>query len=291
MKTENILIIGAGKTGTHLYHALKSIKTYKVKFSFHIKLLDTRLKKHVGWADIIFITTRDKDIHKITQVLTHIDDLRHKYIYHTSGSENSELLKALAKRHAITGSFHPVQTFESRAMSNSKKLSNIYIAIEGSDKAITKAKAIVRSFNSKAIVLSKEQKIIHHICCVFASGFLVSHLSLIDKLSSLNFSDKKKSEIHINVFKKHNFFGIYKPLAEQTFNNIIKKGFKDSLTGPIERNDTLTLSKHLEALKKFSPEILQYYKILSSESSKLALKKNKLSKSDYKNINKILKRY
>jgi predicted short-subunit dehydrogenase-like oxidoreductase (DUF2520 family) len=132
---------------------------------------------------------------------------------------------------------------------------------------------------------------LHHICCVFASNYLTAHLSQIEKISqNIIGRDGSKKGLK-NGFNNRNFFSIYKPLIEQTLANIKKKGIASSLTGPIERNDIMTVRLHLDTLSKQLREVLPFYILLGIETIDLAVKKKSLSKDDAKKIMGLMNRY
>lgn len=277
-----ICIIGLGKLGSHLYHALK--KTAKYKVGYVVKNSGTKaVPQKINDCSIIFICTSDSEISRIVNVLKKkVYDLNKKYIYHTSGAFDSGLLKPLENKGAYTGSFHPVQTFEQKAASYNKRFNNIYIALEGSAEAVRKAKEISRALKAKTVLLSKEDKILHHINSVIASNYLVSFLYQIEKISQSisNIYGAKKGRLI--GFKKSTFFGIYKPLIEQTLENIERKGFAGSLTGPIARNDLKTVIAHIKKIGEKIPELLPFYALMGTETVKLALKKKNIKEQDAK---------
>jgi predicted short-subunit dehydrogenase-like oxidoreductase (DUF2520 family) len=278
-----IAIIGYGKLGSHLYFALRKSRMVKV-----ISIIPNSKSKInpllINQTDIIFICTQDSKISSAVKLLSSKSvDLKKKYIFHTSGSLNSDELSALKNKGAYTGSFHPVQTFESIAKGYSDRFENIYIAVEGRKESIGLGFKIAKLLNSKPVVIKKQDKIFHHICCVFASSFLAVHLHQIEKIAP--------KRILKNGFNNHSFFSIYKPLAEQTLKNIGTKGAVKSLSGPVERNDLKTINKHLAVLKTKHKDILALYSQMGIETLKLALKKGSITESDSNRMKKIFVKY
>ncbi len=270
---DKIAIIGFGKLGSHLYYSLK--KNNKTKVTAVFKNSRSKINPSIiNNSDIIFICTQDSKISNAVKKLSHKTyDLKNKYVYHTSGSLTSDELTALRKKGAITGSFHPVQTFESIAKKYSGRFKDIYIAIEGEKKSIKKGLQVSRLIGAKTFVISKQNKVYHHICCVVASNFMTALMRVIEKIGA--------KKIQINGFKKLSFFNIYKPLAVQTLENIARKGAVKSLTGPIERNDLITITSHLKAI---SGEFFPVYLLLGIESVKLALEKKSIKLNEAKKI-------
>jgi len=273
----NILIIGFGKTGSHLYYALKSSKL-KPKLST-VKNSRQRLSfKKLNEADIIFICTEDDKISAAVKKLAAAKtDLRGKIIAHTSGVYSSDELISLKKLKLETASFHPVQTFENNAKGKSGRFKNIYIAIDGTAKSCAVLKKIASSIGSKTLIIDKKFKTLHHICCVISSNFLITNLSYIE--------DIYRQKIGFNNL---NFFNIYMPLIIQTLSNISNKGTDIALTGPVARNDIRTVKKHIDELIKINaPELLDYYKFITNKTVKIASRTKIVSKKQFHQLTQI----
>jgi predicted short-subunit dehydrogenase-like oxidoreductase (DUF2520 family) len=279
---QNILIIGFGKLGSNLYYGLKKIKGFNPEV---IKSSRSRIDKtQIKSAGTIFICARDSEIMQVVKQIVSTDvSLKKKIIFHTSGSLTSDELLKLASKGAVTASFHPVQTFEKRVKNDIGRFGNIYIALEGKPQAIKAGKQIASLLGSKSFVLKKAEKVYHHICCVIASNFLTALNRQIEKIIS--------KKIRINGFKKASFFNIYMPLAMQSLKNTADEGAVNALTGPFERNDIVTIEKHLDALKRGSGDVLPVYILMGIETVKLSLEKKSLSISESKKIMQLLSKY
>ena len=288
---DKVCIIGLGKLGSHLYYSINRTKKFRVNYTVknsRAKIIPPKMNE----CGIIFICTGDSGIIKaVKELSTKKFNLKDKIIFHTSGALSSDVLSPLKKKGAYTGSFHPVQTFEARVTGHNKKLNGIYTVLEGDDKATAKAKEIVKSLRSKAVVLNSENKVLHHINSVFASNYLIAYFSIIEKIShdlSITYRDKK---ILKNGFNKSSFFNIYKPLIEQTIRNIKAKGTVKSLTGPVERNDLDTIKLHLKTLKKRIPALLPYYSLMGIETVNIALKKKSITNKEARIMKNELKKH
>lgn len=286
-----IAIIGFGKLGSHLYHSL--IRTRKFEVRPVIRHSSTKMDaKDFNKCRTIFICTEDSAIASTAaSMLEKKIDLKDKYIFHTSGAHSSDLLLPLKKAGAFIGSFHPVQTFDSTASRFSGRFKNIYIVLEGSPGCIHEGRSIAKALGSRVLELSRENKVLHHICCVFASNYLASHFSQVEKISRIiRKMDQSKKRLK-NGFNNLNFFDIYKPLTEQTLNNIREKGIINSLTGPIERNDTVTVQLHLETLAKDLREVLPFYVLMGIEAIELAVRKKSLNQFEANKLMELMNRY
>lgn len=282
-KRVTITILGYGKVGSHLYYALNNIGSYKLNL---IKTKNDFKDDFIKQSNIIFITTQDSKIKEIVKKLfTSKVNLNEKFVYHTSGVLNSDILNLLKKKGAKIGSFHPVQTFESATKRYSSIFKGIYIAVEGDKEAIKKAALIARNINSIPIIINKRDKVKHHICCVISSNYTVSFMY---QLNELKYKYKTAGKIQKNGFNKRSFLSIYEPLMNQTIANIKTKGAVKSLTGPIERGDLNIIRLHLSEIKKKSPVLLSFYKFLGRETAKLSLKKRSIEKNEFKKLLKLL---
>lgn len=280
-----ISIIGFGRTGTHLYYALKKVKGIKVNASIKNERSKPVLNS-LEASNIIFICTGDKNIGSaVKEILKLPVNLKNKIIFHTSGAKSSDELGALKKAGAVIGSFHPVQTFEEKAKRYSGIFKNIYIVLEGEKKAVAAGRKIASSILSKSIVLSKHEKALHHICCVISSNYFVTLIARAEAIFKRNIAKK----IHKNGFKNINFFDIYMPLVEQTLQNMAKNGTISALTGPISRNDTDTILLHRNSLKQQAPDYFKFYSFMGIETVKTALNKKSLSSKNAIKILKLLK--
>ena len=282
---KNILVIGYGKLGSHLYHALRNVKKKSgVQRIAEKKPALAKLRKQIDDAGIIFICVQDSKIPAAVIVIgKHASSLKGKIVYHASGALTSEELNSLSLKGALTASFHPVQTFERKAAKHSGRFDDIYIALEGNKAAVKEAIVIAKDIKAIPFVIKKENKILHHVCCVMASNYLTTLTGIIEKTGS--------RKIQINGFNKLKFLDIYMPLAKQTLDNISSSGPKASLTGPIERNDLVTLERHLNALKTSGRDILYFYVLMGIETVKLALNKKSITKPEAEKIYKLFSKY
>lgn len=262
-KKQIISIIGKGKLGSSLFRALKESGKYEVYLAAENSTtpINTNI---INQSELIFICTQDRKISDVVKVLFSAKfNLKGKIIYHTSGSLLSDLLKKLKIKGASTASFHPIQTF---AFSSEKSLfRNIFIAVEGSTRAVKTASTIAKSLGAETFIVKKDKKILNHINCVIASNFLCT---LMANLKPLPGKNKLK---------------YYKELSLQSINNIFSRGAVESLTGPFERSDLNTIISHINYLKK-NKRLLRFYLFMGIETAKIALEKKSISTEQFESI-------
>ncbi|HJY64512.1 MAG TPA: Rossmann-like and DUF2520 domain-containing protein [Ignavibacteria bacterium] len=276
---KNYLIIGYGKVGTHLHSTFKnSVKDVNVKI---IKSPGSKITKNdMAEANIILICTQDDKIPGAVKCILKTNaGLKGKIIVHTSGALTSDELIKLKKMGAFTASFHPVQTFMNKAGKKDELFKNIYIAIEGTPAAKKELNKVAKKINAIPFIINKDFKILHHLCCVISSNYLITNLSFLRDIYT------KK-----NGFKKVNFFNIYMPLIRQTIRNIETAGIESALTGPVARKDFKTIEKHINVLKKLNmSEIADYYKFIGLKTINLAKRKEGFNKKDLQKLHKLFR--
>lgn len=255
-----VCIIGAGKVGTalakHFYSCGIQIDQVVDTKLTNARILASRVKAKSFSSDLLLIpqtanliciSVQDRNI---KSVVNNLVDGKNKfssvYIFHTSGSETSEVLYPLKKLGAQILSFHPLFSFASKKIEYD--LSNVFFAIESDSKiAINYAQRFCKDIKAKSIVIGKNQKGLYHAFAVFISNYLTVLLARAEK-SLLG----KKSKIKIN--------NLYKPLIDSTLRNIEILGVREGLTGPAKRGDRETIKNNIEALQKYSPELTKSYK-------------------------------
>src|SRR6185312_9054405 len=88
---------------------------------------------------------------------------------------------------------------------------------------------------------------LYHAMVVFASNATILLGAVIELLSKAIGEQPAKIKKAIT------------PLMRQAQKNVLQKPARDVFTGPIKRNDLLTIKKHQKALKEVSPELAALY--------------------------------
>jgi predicted short-subunit dehydrogenase-like oxidoreductase (DUF2520 family) len=268
-----VSIIGTGRLGTSLAYALKK-KGYPVQ-----TLADKRLaaakesRKIVGrgratsrWieaaegASLVFLCIPDSEIERAVAKLAQSGlDWHGKFVFHTSGILSSNALGRLRRRGALTGSFHPIQSFSSKRTPPGR-FKNIYFGVEGDPQALTVAKKIVRRLGGRPLLIRPQDKPLYHAACSVASNLFVPLFDLSCEL------------LHAAGIKGGKAAHVLFPLVEGTLQNVKHFDRETALTGPIARGDVPAVRHHLRALQKY-PTALQTYKVLGGWALRLAEKK------------------
>lgn len=257
--------IGAGRVGTSMgkLFAQKDM----VKGFYSLFLPDALYAAHktntavayskedlVNACDIIFITVPDGSI---TDVWNSIKAYaKGKTVCHMSGALASSAAFPDSEEYNIkVASMHPMLAVSDKFMA--EDLKTAFFTVEGTAKdEITK---ILDIFGISYKVIAEDKKTAYHAGCVFASNLVHALLKESCELfSECGFDEKEALSALENLTKKN-------------MDSLFEKGFVNSLTGPVDRCDTVTVKKHSDLLHGDDKEV---YRLLSKKLIGIAEEKN-----------------
>lgn len=221
-------------------------------------------------ADIVFITTPDD---AIAPVAARVRWRRGQSVVHCSGADSADILSSASKAGALTGVFHPLQTF---AGPGQQILPGTTFALEAKEPLLTVLKKMATGLGGRWIKLGAGDRVIYHAAAVFACNYLVTLVKLSADLWR-SFAIPGEQAIAALL-----------PLLKGTINNIDTMGIPGALTGPIARGDSGTIVKHLDALGRVAPEMVPTYRELGLKTIPIALDKGGINKTQADKLRAIL---
>ncbi|MDR2888074.1 MAG: DUF2520 domain-containing protein [Bacteroidales bacterium] len=175
-------------------------------------------------TDIIFVAVSDSNT---GEVLEKLQCGNKTIVAHTAASFGLEVFPERIKRKAV---FYPLQTF-----SHGRKIdfNGLPVFIESSDETIsTVMQETAEAINARILFFDSQSRRMLHLAAVIVSNF-TNHLMAKGK----------------DIAEKSGFsFEELKPLIAETVSKAFDNGPENSQTGPAERNDMITVAKHLELL-------------------------------------------
>ena len=223
-------------------------------------------------ADLVFITTPDD---AIGAVAGDIDWRKGQMVVHCSGADSTAILKPAADAGAYVGVFHPLQTFAGiqQAIENTPGST---FALEAEEPLLSALKKMATTLGGYWIELRPEDKTAYHTAAVIVCNYLITLTKLaIDLWQTFGIPPSQAERALL-------------PLIKGTVHNIETVGLPDCLTGPIARGDTGTIKKHIEALQKRAPDLLETYKELGLKTIPIAQAKGKIDVHQTKELEEIL---
>lgn len=274
--------IGAGRVGFTMGKYLSingaDISGYYSRNPEHAKeaaeFTDTRyyvdINDLIKESDAVFLTVSDTAIRTVYDSIKESADIHGKIICHTSGALSSEIFEDSTFQ--VYGySVHPVYAVSDKYTSY-ENFSNAFITIEGNERYLEELTGVFKRAGMTVGTIDTEAKVKYHCACAIASNLVCGLYGMSTRLLTECGMSEEMSKSAIRGLFVDNALG----LAE--------KGAVGQLTGPIDRNDVITVGKHLEVLSDDEREL---YKKVSEEVLKVAKIKNE--KSDYSQMESILK--
>ena len=261
--------IGAGKVGFSLGRYLKeneyTVSGYYSKSPASAedaaRFTETNkydtMKQLVEVSDVLFLTVPDGEIPVVWARLRE-NNINEKIICHTSGVLGSEVFSGIENPKFYGFSVHPILAISNKYESY-KDIQSAFFTIEGSNERINEVAGIFLKCNNKVQIIDASQKIKYHTACSIVSNFAVTLADMASvMLLECGFDEKT-------------VFEAIGPLISGNAKNIVDNGTIEALTGPIERGDTDTVTKHMSVLQG---EELLLYKALAKRTLCIAKKKN-----------------
>jgi predicted short-subunit dehydrogenase-like oxidoreductase (DUF2520 family) len=228
-------------------------------------------------SDIIFVTVPDTAIRAVDEELFLLGSkaLKDKVLVHCSGVLSAQAGFKRCSELTDTVSLHPMLAFNSKE-TPIESIQKAFFTLEGSDTGVEKLKEILcKTKLQHAVLNSKDNpdrlKAKYHLASVMVSNCVVGLFSMGQNL------------LCECGFTKDEALKALAPLFINNANNIVREGVNDALTGPVIRDDAITVQKHLNCLNDDDKKL---YRLLSKKLYEIS--KNKNPDKDYDNIKTLL---
>lgn len=275
--------IGAGKVGFSLgkyfyEHGINITGYYSQKYESAKQAAEfTNSKPYhtinelVSESNIIFITVPDSKIKSVYDEIKYMD-ISGRQLCHCSGAmTTAEAFPDITKYNAYGYAIHPLFPISSKYNSYTE-LKNAFFCIEGSHTHLEQWNCFFKKIGNPTRIISAEMKHEYHTACTIASN-------LVCALIAESLSLMKKCG-----FTEEEALDAMKPLVISNINHIFEVGPVTALTGPVERCDTATVSKHLSCIK--SEPDNEIYRYVSMKLTELA--QEKYPDKDYSSMKQLL---
>ena len=205
--------------------------------------------KAVAGADVIVLAVPDTAIAATAaRIAKGPGKLLTKIFVHLSGAHESGVLEPLRKRGALTASLHPFYSFVPGVSAN---LRSIPFSLEGSPEAVAIIRRLMEPFGMRFAVIDPKDKPLYHAAAVFCSNFTAGLQAAADTM----LRDAGVGEVDARL--------MVSALLTSTALNVVTKGPRDALTGPVVRGDLPTIRTHLETLRARAPHLVPPYAVLT----------------------------
>jgi len=261
ISTARVFVIGAGKAGRALAHAMQ-IGGIDV-----VGLHGRRAAEGTTWgawpeslarATVVLVTVRDAELDGVLHELLGAGLEEGTVVLHASGTAEPPALDLLRAQGHWGGTFHPLLplTDPTRA---AEQLHRAWIGIDGDARARAVSRELAAAIGARVVEIPNGAKARYHAAAVLVSNFPIVLFALATRvLASAGVSDEAAS-------------GAAGTLLTAAVENARALAPSAALTGPVARGDVDTVRAHLAALAEM-PDVLEVYRVLSREAIPLAEK-------------------
>jgi predicted short-subunit dehydrogenase-like oxidoreductase (DUF2520 family) len=184
-------------------------------------------------SEIVWFCVPDAAIAGAAESLAGVADWSDKVALHSSGALASDELAILRRRGAAVASVHPLMTFVGGSRPS---LVDVPFALEGDQRAVQAARAIVQDLRGQPFTIRKQHKPAYHAWGMFASPLLTALLAAGERVAGAAGVSRKAARERML------------PILKQTLANYARLGGPGAFSGPIARGDVATVEKHLRIL-------------------------------------------
>lgn len=228
-------------------------------------------------CNLVFITTPDSAIQPVAGSVRWREG---QGVAHCSGASGVELLAGASAQGALTGAFHPFQTFAGLTDPQEAvaRMSGVTFAVSGEGWVVNTLQDMARDLGGCPVSIPDADRPLYHASAILGCGYLATLLqAAIKSWRTMGFTEEEA------------IAALY-PLARATLENIAKHGVAASVTGPVVRGDTHTVESHLAALSERLPGLLPIYTALASGSLPLAAKVG-IENDSLNDLKQLIERY
>lgn len=275
--------IGAGKVGCSMGRYMKEqglpvagyfsrqIESSKFAGTFTGTEAFETIKEMTEKCDILCITTTDGEIENAWNELQK-QELEGKIICHFSGSYSSAVFKGIEEKKAMGCSIHPMCAFSDKSTSY-RQLNQVLFTMEGEDKALATMRPLFEQMGNRVLRIASDKKVLYHCSASLVSNFMIGLYQMgLDCMEECGLT-REEAEL------------LFRPLICGNIAKMLDKGPEKALSGPIERNDTQTIDKHLQVLEDKDREL---YCLVGEKVLEVAKKRNPTV--DYRELENLLEK-
>lgn len=283
--TPTIGFIGAGRTATSLAVALANAGYQVIAVTSRSAESAQRLAdripecRDVGTghkvadaAQLVFITTPDDDIEKVT---ASVYWQQGHQVVHCSGILDLDALWPASAQGAEVGSLHPIQTF-GPTEGPLTELDGVVVGLEAQGGLVETLQTMVKDIKGTPLTVPAESRALYHAAAIMSCGHLAA---LLQSAVTLWERAGLPTELGLQALQH---------LAGATLESVKERGAGPALTGPLVRGDVATVRRHLTALKDQAPELLSVYTSLGQQVVELSVASGRLPEAKAEESRKLL---
>ena len=227
--------------------------------------------------DILLFAVPDDAIAPAARQWSRKPDWKGRFCYHTSGALPAAALVPLGRRGARIASLHPLTSIP-RPSTDRRLFKGVAFALEGDPRACALGEHLIRQIGGRPFRIPRGAKTSYHLAACLSSGYLLALLSMaaghLERSAGLTHGQSQAGLLE---------------LAAGTVRNARQLGLERALTGPMVRGDSITLRRHLAALRRAPLPLRGVYRTLAGEMLRLLRKGGRVPSREAATLRRLLK--
>ena len=243
--------IGPGRVGSGLSLALSRCG-YAIAGVASRKRGDTQ--QVVDASELVFLTVPDDAIAAVCQSISWKKD---HAVVHCSGAAELGVLDAAKRAGARVGGFHPLVMFADPEVA-ARALAGAAIAVEAGQPLFSALSEMVLALGARLLVVPPGGRAAYHAGAHFAAAFVCALLAEgVDVWKRIGIPQEPALSALLSLLR-----GATDAVAHS--------GPARAMAGSVARGDIETVKRHIDALRKISPESAELYRALALRTIPLA---------------------
>lgn len=225
-------------------------------------------------CDLVFVTTPDGAIAETTAQYRWRPGMA---AVHCSGVTDVAALDAAARAGAMTGGFHPMQTFGDPAAAV-RSLPGCTVTIEAPEPLNAALVAIAQRLECRINRLPPGMRGRYHAAAGYTSQFINALFAEAAKIWQ-SWGATEEDAVRALL-----------PLAKGTLASIESAGLAQGMPGPVSRGDVGSIEKHVAALTPLGPEVMEFYRVVCDRTIPLGQQRGAIDAAAAARLREILGR-
>lgn len=225
-------------------------------------------------CSLVFITTPDALITPTANVIRWRPGMQ---VVHCSGATEVSALASAAQAGAMTGGFHPLQTFADPDAAL-RTLPGCMITIEAPAPFEDQLAALATRLGCRVNRLPPGARPLYHAAAGYASQFINALLGDAVRMWQ-SWGATEADALHALL-----------PLVRGTLASIANSGLPAGMPGPVSRGDVASVTGHVAAVQAFDPKAMPLYTELCLRTVELARQAQRIDDATVKQFTAVLTR-
>ncbi|WP_026917507.1 Rossmann-like and DUF2520 domain-containing protein [Gordonia shandongensis] len=221
-------------------------------------------------SSLILIAVPDTELPGVVDQIAAAAPTPGTIVAHTAGAHGAAILEPLARLGAITVALHPAMTFVGSTDDTARLASSCFGITSRDEIGDAIAAALVLEMGATPVRIAEDDRTLYHAALAHGANNLIALIG--DAVAALDAAIAGPHGEHRDTATVDGpdpgvAERILGPLVRASLDNVLAMG-PSALTGPVARDDTATVARHLAALARLpDPHLVDGYRALAARAA------------------------